>query len=108
MINDTVSYYKNHRTPWRWWHGSGVQSPENGGWYFESKDGITWSDKPILGLHGSSFWNETERVEAPLIWLGEKNEPTHLFVNRATGMHRQNRIENGFVFQILEYKEGMK
>jgi len=76
-------------------HDLGYDSDEDGGWYFESDDGIHWSD-PVLGYHGPKhYWNETGNLETPLILRSDSGNPDYLFVNRFTA-----GLATGFVFKI--------
>ena len=68
---------------------------EDGGWYFESDDGIHWSD-PVIGYHGPKhYWSEAGRLETPLILRSDSGAPDYLFVNRDTA-----GLATGFVFKI--------
>ena len=76
-------------------HDMGYDEEENGGWYFESNDGIHWSD-PTLGHHGPThYWNEPGRLETPLILRDGSGASDYLFVNRDTA-----GLATGFVFKI--------
>ncbi len=76
-------------------HDLGYDENENGGWYFQSNDGIHWGT-PVLGYHGPQYyWGETGRLETPLILLSDSGVAKYLFVNRDTGGRA-----SGFVFKI--------
>ena len=76
-------------------HDMGYDQDEDGGWYFESDDGIHWSD-PVIGYHGPKhYWSEAGRLETPLILRSDSGAPDYLFVNRDTA-----GLATGFVFKI--------
>lgn len=72
----------------------------DGGWYFESDDGIHWSD-PVKGYYGGShYWNEPGHVETPLVLRAASGAADYLFVNRDTAERA-----TGFVFKIKQKAE---
>jgi hypothetical protein len=76
-------------------HDLGYDPEENGGWYFQSDDGIHWTE-PVLGYHGPQYyWGETGRLETPLVLRSGDGVAEYLFVNRDT----EGRA-TGFVFKI--------
>lgn len=81
-------------------HDMGYDPNEDGGLYFESDDGIHWSD-PVLGYRGAMrYWGETGRLETPLILRSRSGAPEYLFVNRDTAGKA-----TGFVFKIRPKKK---
>jgi hypothetical protein len=76
-------------------HDLGYDPEENGGWYFESDDGVNWRE-PTLGYHGPDYYfGEKGRIETPFVLLDSEGHADYLFVNRDTA-----GIASGFVFKI--------
>jgi len=65
------------------------------GCYFESLDGLHWSDPGIGYYGGTYYWGEAGRVETPQLLKDKEYEPEYLFVNRFTGGRY-----SGFVFKV--------
>ena len=81
-------------------HDLGYDSDEDGGWHFQSPDGILWSDSR-LGYHGGRhYWGEPGRLETPLVLQGDSGRVEYLFVNRDTAGKA-----TGFVFRVSEEGE---
>jgi hypothetical protein len=66
-----------------------------GGCYFESKDGVNWSE-PMYGYYGPNFyWGESGAFDAPQILKNDLGEPEYLFLTRTP-----NGKSSGFIYKI--------
>lgn len=104
MRQDRGEWFRGFEDPCVWyWEGKFhmlvhdllYDRTEDGGWYFQSEDGLNWVG-PTLGFHGGRhYWDEGGRIETPLMLLGPDGRPEYLFVNRDTGGRA-----TGFVFKV--------